>query len=450
MTTTTDIPAGIRLRTPVPGPKSQALLARRAAAVPRGVGQATPIAMARGEGALVEDLDGNWYVDFAGGIGVMNVGYGEAGVNAAIAAQAQAFTHSCFQVLSHEPYVALCEALNRLTPGDHAKKTLLVNSGAEAVENAVKIARAATGRPAVIAFEHGFHGRTLLGMTLTSKTAYKHGFGPFAPEVYRAPFPRTAADISELAHMFKTHVDPASVACVVIEPVLGEGGFVAAPSGYLDALQALCKKHGILLVADEIQTGMARTGKLYACEHFGLVPDLVTTAKSLAGGMPVAAVTGRAEIMDAAAPGGLGSTFGGNAVACAAALASIEAITTHKLPERAEAIGQAVRQRFGKLQREFPQIAEIRGLGAMVGIVFTHVGEDGHRTAATIEMASLHRYAYEHGVITVTAGTHANVLRTLMPLTITDAQLGEALDVLEAGVRHVFQPPHPPTPRGER
>ncbi len=438
MSQTTAHPAGIRIQTPIPGPRSQALQARRQAAVPRGVGAATPIAIARGEGALVEDVDGNWYVDLAGGIGVMNVGYGDPAVLAAIEAQALAFTHSCFQVLGHEPYIALAEALNRLTPGDHAKKTILLNSGAEAVENAVKIARAATGRSAVIAFEHGFHGRTLLGMTLTSKTAYKQGFGPFAPEVYRAPYPRSADDVAELASMFKTHVDPKTVACVILEPVLGEGGFTAAPQGYLDALAALCKEHGILLVADEIQTGMARTGKLFACEHFGLVPDLLTSAKSLGGGLPIAAVTGRAEIMDAAAPGGLGSTFGGNAVACAAALATINQIEALDLCGRANAIGATVRARFEKLGRDVPAIAEIRGLGAMIGIVFAHPAAGGKRTPATTEMAALQKYAYEHGVITVTAGTHANVLRTLMPLVITDAQLDEALDVLERGVREIF------------
>ena len=433
-TASTAVPTGIHLATAIPGPNSQALLARRAAAVPRGVGNATPIAMKRGVGALVEDVDGNWYVDFAGGIGVMNVGYADPDVLAAVTRQAEAFTHSCFQVLSHEPYVALCEALNRLTPGTHAKKTLLLNSGAEAVENAVKIARAATGRHAVIAFEHGFHGRTLLGMTLTSKTAYKIGFGPFAPEVYRAPYPRQASDIAELALLFKTHVDASAVACVIMEPVLGEGGFIPAPAGYMEALAALCKEHGILLIADEIQTGFGRTGTFFACEHYDFMPDMITSAKSLAGGLPVGAVTGRAEIMDAAAPGGLGSTFGGNAVACAAALAAIAVMERDDVPARARAIGERVRACFAGLQREFPQIAEIRGLGAMVGIVFV----DREGKPATAQMGALQKYAYEHGVLTVTAGTHANVLRTLMPLVITDAQLDEALGVLAAGIRQVF------------
>ncbi|MDB5099515.1 MAG: 4-aminobutyrate aminotransferase [Cyanobacteria bacterium RYN_339] len=421
---------GIQLQTAVPGPRSQALMARRQAAVPRGVGSATPIAMARGEGAMVEDVDGNWYVDLAGGIGVMNVGYGNPAVLEAAQHQAALFTHSCFQVLSHEPYVEVCEALNRLTPGSHAKKTLLLNSGAEAVENAVKIARAATGRHAVIAFEHGFHGRTLLGMTLTSKVAYKQGFGPFAPEVYRAPYPRTKEDVSALVTMFKTHVDPQSVACMIIEPVLGEGGFTPAPEGFFEALTQLCKDHGILLVADEIQTGIGRTGKAFACEHFNLVPDLITSAKSLAGGFPLAAVTGRAEIMDAAAPGGLGSTFGGNAVACAAALATLGQLD--ELNARADEIGRKVRARFNALNS--PVVQEVRGLGAMIGVVFARDG-----VPATAEMAALHKYAYEHGVITVTAGTHANVLRTLMPLVITDAQLDQALDVLVAGINAVFK-----------
>jgi 4-aminobutyrate aminotransferase len=421
---------GIELKTAIPGPASQALLARRQAAVPRGVGAGTPIAIARGEGAMVQDVDGNWYVDLAGGIGVMNVGYGNGPVIEAAGKQMEAFTHSCFQVLSHEPYIAVAEALNRLTPGNHAKKTLLLNSGAEAVENAVKIARAFTGRPAVIAFEHGFHGRTLLGMTLTSKVAYKQGFGPFAPEVYRAPYPRSKEDVANLVHMFKTHVDPKTVACVIIEPVLGEGGFTPAPQGFFEALQALCKEHGIVLVADEIQSGIGRTGKGFACEHYGLVPDLITSAKSLAGGLPLAAVTGRAEIMDAAGPGGLGSTFGGNAVACAAALATLDQL--EQLSARADAIGRRVRERFTALNS--PYIEEIRGLGAMIGVVFAKGGQP-----ATAEMAALHKYAYEHGVITVTAGTHANVLRTLMPLVITDEQLDQALGVLEAGIREVFK-----------
>jgi 4-aminobutyrate aminotransferase/(S)-3-amino-2-methylpropionate transaminase len=430
MSQTASTARGIQLKTPVPGPKSQALMARRQAAVPRGVGAATPIAMARGEGAMVEDVDGNWYVDLAGGIGVMNVGYGNPQVLQAAQQQAEAFSHSCFQVLSHEPYIAVAEALNKLTPGSHAKKTLLLNSGAEAVENAVKIARAATGRHAVIAFEHGFHGRTLLGMTLTSKVAYKQGFGPFAPEIYRAPYPRTKEDVSNLVTMFKTHVDPTTVACIIIEPVLGEGGFTPAPEGFFAALSALCQEHGILLVADEIQSGIGRTGKTFACEHFGLVPDLITSAKSLAGGYPLAAVTGRADIMDAAAPGGLGSTFGGNAIACAAALATLEQVDA--LSARANAIGQRVRERFKALNS--PVIEEVRGLGAMIGVVFARGGQP-----ATAEMAALHKYAYEHGVITVTAGTHGNVLRTLMPLVITDEQLDQALGVLEAGIREVFK-----------
>jgi 4-aminobutyrate aminotransferase/(S)-3-amino-2-methylpropionate transaminase len=430
MTQTTSPTRAIEIKTPIPGPNSQALMARRQAAVPRGVGAGTPIAIARGEGAMVEDVDGNWYVDLAGGIGVMNVGYGNAPVTEAAAHQAAHFTHSCFQVLSHEPYIAVAEALNRLTPGSHAKKTLLLNSGAEAVENAVKIARAHTGRPAVIAFEHGFHGRTLLGMTLTSKVAYKQGFGPFAPEVYRAPYPRTKDDVAALVHMFKTHVDPRTVACVIIEPVLGEGGFTPAPEGFFEALAGLCKEHGIVLVADEIQSGIGRTGKAFACEHFGLVPDLLTSAKSLAGGYPLAAVTGRAEIMDAAAPGGLGSTFGGNAVACAAALATLEQVDA--LSARANEVGQRVRERFAGLKS--PHIQEIRGLGAMIGVVFA---KDG--VPATAEVAALHKHAYEHGVVTVTAGTHANVLRTLMPLVITDAQLDQALDVLVQGIDVAFK-----------
>jgi 4-aminobutyrate aminotransferase/(S)-3-amino-2-methylpropionate transaminase len=429
---------GIHLVTPIPGPKSRELLDRRTAAVPRGVGHATPLAMQRGCGALVEDVDGNWYIDLAGGIGVMNVGYADPVVDAAIRKQLDLFTHSCFQVIGHEPYIALAEALNRLTPGKFAKKTMLLNSGAEAVENAVKIARAATGRPAVIAFEHGFHGRTLLGMTLTSKTAYKQGFGPFAPEVYRAPYPRSVDDLDTFERLFKTHVDARDVAAILIEPVLGEGGFLSPPEGFWSRLRTLCDNHGIVLVADEVQSGFARTGTLFAMEQTGVDADLIVSAKSLAGGMPLGAVTGKAALMDAAAPGGLGSTFGGNAVACAAALATIQRIEELDLCGRAVAIGNTVRARFEALKVEVPAIADVRGPGAMVGVELARLDATGKRIPATQEVAALQKYAYEHGVLTVTAGTHANVLRTLMPLVITDAQLSQALQVLEDGLRAIF------------
>ncbi|MBU6427564.1 MAG: aspartate aminotransferase family protein [Cyanobacteria bacterium REEB65] len=446
-------PEGIQIVTEIPGPLSRQLLERRGAAVPRGVAHATPIAIRRGAGALVEDVDGNWFVDLAGGIGVMNAGYGIPDILDAARSQAQAFTHSAFQVMTHEPYVALAEALNRLTPGSFAKKTLLVNSGAEAVENAVKIARAATKRQAVIAFEHGFHGRTLFALDLTSKVFYKRGFGPFAPEVYRVPYPlcfqcpwgRTFPDCDaacgdHLEMVFETGVDAQNVAAVILEPVLGEGGFAAPPRRFFERLRATCDRHGILLIADEIQTGIGRTGRMYACEHFGLEPDLILSAKSLAAGFPLAAVTGRQEVMDAAHPGGLGTTFGGNAVACAAALQTLDHVTANKLCERALEIGDKVRAFFEALRPRCPAYMDIRGLGGMVGVAFYRKSSAGTLDPATADVAALQRFACENGVVTVTAGTHSNVLRMLMPLVITDLQLEQALAVLSHGIQHAFGP----------
>jgi 4-aminobutyrate aminotransferase / (S)-3-amino-2-methylpropionate transaminase / 5-aminovalerate transaminase len=427
--------ASIRLQTALPGPRSLELSARRNAAVPRGVGHATPIYAASARGALLTDVDGNVLIDFAGGIGTLNVGHANPEVVRAAAAQLERFTHTCFSVAPYEGYVALAEKLNAIAPGPGPKKTMLANSGAEAVENAVKIARRATGREAVVVFEHAFHGRTLLTMSMTSKVRpYKDGFGPFAPEIYRLPYPyeyrdRARASAAFLEEFFLTHVAADKVACVVLELVLGEGGFVVAPREYVEALARICRERGILLVADEVQTGFGRTGRLFACEHYGLEPDLVTMAKSLAGGLPLSAVTGRADVMDAAQIGGLGGTYTGNPVACAAALAAIAYLEEHRLVERAAAIGRAVETRFRGFAERFPFIGEARGLGAMraLEIVKDRTGRepDKDRTDRIL------RRACEKGLLLVGAGTFGNVIRTLMPLVITDDELAEGLDVLD-------------------
>ncbi|HUJ11952.1 MAG TPA: 4-aminobutyrate--2-oxoglutarate transaminase [Verrucomicrobiae bacterium] len=432
----------ISLKTSVPGPKSQALLARRKAAVPQGPFNIAPIFVERGEGATVTDVDGNVLLDFSGGLGSLNLGHGNAKVVEAVTEQAQRFLHTCFHITQYEPYVALAEKLNAITPGGIAKKTLLVNSGAEAVENAVKIARYYTKRPAVVGFEHGFAGRTLLTMSLTSKVMpYKFGFGPLAPEVYRLPYPyeyRSELDvdgmIAQMHEFFQTHVDPKQVACVVMELVLGEGGFVVAPSRYVQALAKFCKANGILFVADEIQSGFARTGKMFATEHYDFEPDLITMAKSLAGGMPISAVTGRAEIMDSVHVGGLGGTYGGNPVACAAALATIEEMQRLNLPACAEKIGEKLRGRALDWQKRHPLIGDVRGLGAMVAIEFV---QDRKTKAPAKEFnVDLVKRCVENGVILIYAGTHSNCLRYLVPPVITNDQLDEGLAVIENQLFH--------------
>ena len=432
------MPGSIRLKTAVPGPVSRALAARRAAAVPRGIGHSTPVYAASACGALVVDVDGNVLIDFAGGIGTLNAGHANPEVVRAASEQLQRFTHTCFSVAPYEGYVALAERLNALTPGRFAKKTMLVNSGAEALENAVKIARHATGREAVVVFDHAFHGRTLLTMSMTSKVKpYKLGFGPFAPEVYRLPFPYAYRghysgpdDASRgFEEFFRTQVAAERIACVVLELVLGEGGFIVAPRDYVDTLARVCREHGILLVIDEVQTGFGRTGRLFACEHYGLAPDLIATAKSLGGGLPISAVTGRAEVMDSAQVGGLGGTYTGNPVSCAASLAALEFLERNRLWERAEAIGRVVEQRFRCFLDRFPFVGDARGLGAMRALELVRDKKtkepDKERTDRVL------RGAYERGLLLVTAGTYGNVIRTLMPLVITDDELTEGLDVLE-------------------
>jgi len=435
--------AAIQLRTAVPGPNSLELMRRRTAAVARGVSHATPVFAARAEGATIEDVDGNRFIDFAGGIGCSNVGHRSDRVVAAIRAQVDRFLHTCFAVVPYGDYIALAEKLNSLVPGDFPKKTILVNSGAEAIENAVKIARCYTRRPAIICFEDAFHGRTMLTMSMTSKThPYKAGFEPFAADIYRVPYaycyrcsysltyPSCAMFCAHhLEDTFKRVVAAEAVAAVVVEPVLGEGGFVAPPPEFFPVLQDICKKHGILFIADEVQTGFGRTGRLFACEKYGIVPDILVSAKSLGGGMPLAAVTGRAEIMDAPGPGGLGGTFGGNPVSCAAALAVIETMEKENLSARAELLGEKFAGRAREWARRWPLIGEVRGLGAMQALELVRSRET--REPAKLETEQIMRYCYEHGLLTISAGTYGNVMRVLVPLMIPDAQFDEGLNVLE-------------------
>ncbi len=437
----------IQIRTAIPGPKSKALMDRRNAAVARGPYHSTPVFVAKAEGAVLEDVDGNRFIDFAGGIGCLNIGQRAPGVVAALREQVDQFLHVCFSVTPYESYIAVAEKLNALAPGNFPKKSVLVNSGAEAVENAIKIARAYTKRPAVICFEDAFHGRTLMAMTLTSKPhPYKAGFEPLATDVYRIPFAysyRSAAGttVDEYVHhledAFKRHVAAENVAALIAEPVLGEGGFVVPPRGYFAALHKICKKHGILFIADEVQSGIARTGKWFACEHFGIEPDLLISAKSLGGGMPLAAVTGRAEVMDAPGVGGLGGTFGGNPLSCVAALAAIETIEKGGLLVRSVEIGRRFEERARSWQKKWELVGEVRGLGGMCAIEL--VRDARTKEPADTETKELSKYCYEHGLINITAGTYGNVMRILVPLVVTDAQFEEGMDVLEAGLASVAE-----------
>jgi 4-aminobutyrate aminotransferase/(S)-3-amino-2-methylpropionate transaminase len=441
----------IQLRTSIPGPKSQELMRRRQTAVARGVSHATPIFAARAEGAILEDVDGNRFLDFAGGIGVVNAGHRAPRVVAAIREQLDAFIHTCFSVAPYEKYIALAEKLNSLVPGAFAKKSVLVNSGAEAIENAVKIARAYTRRPAIICFEDAFHGRTMLTMSLTSKThPYKAGFEPFATDVYRIPYAycyRCSYSLQypscnvfcaqHLEDTFKRVVASEAVAAVVVEPVLGEGGFVAPPREFFAILQETCKRHGILFIADEVQSGFGRTGTMFASEYYGITPDILVSAKSIAAGMPLAAVTGRAEVMDAPALGGLGGTYGGNPLACAAALAAIETLERENLPERAEKLGQRFDARARDWKKRWPLIGDVRGLGAMRALELVRSRDT--REPAKEEADEVLRHCREHGLILLSAGSYGNVLRLLVPLVITEDQFDEGLDVLESSLATVAE-----------
>ena len=415
------------------------LQGRKEQATARGVGVLTQVYAARAENAEIWDVEGRRYIDFAGGIGVLNTGHRHPTVMAAVEAQLAKFTHTCWQVMPYPGYVELAEKLNRLTPGTFAKKTSFFSTGAEAIENSVKIARAATGRSGVIAFSGAFHGRTMLAMTLTGKvTPYKTGFGPFPPEIYHAPFPSdlhgTTVDdaIAGINRLLKADIDPARVAAIIIEPVQGEGGFYVAPPDLLRRLRELCDEHGILFIADEIQTGFARTGRWFAIEHAGVDPDIIVTAKSLAGGFPLSAVTGRADVMDAAAPGGLGGTYAGNPVAIAAALAVIDVIESERLVERANRLGDGIRRTLEELRIAHPELAEVRGLGAMVGVEFADptTGQPDAPFAKRVQAKAL-----DAGLLLLTCGIHFNVIRFLMPLTIPDAVFDEALRILTQAIR---------------
>ncbi|AAQ61587.1 4-aminobutyrate--2-oxoglutarate transaminase [Chromobacterium violaceum] len=417
----------------------QQLMQRKSDATPRGVGVMCSFFADRAKNAEVWDTEGRRYIDFAGGIGVLNTGHLHPKVEAAVAEQLSRFSHTCYQVVPYESYISLAEKLNALAPGKHAKKTAFFTTGAEAVENAVKIARAATGRPGVIAFGGAFHGRTLMGMALTGKVApYKLGFGPFPSDVYHAPYPNTLHGVSVqdslvgLEKLFKFDIDPARVAAIIYEPVQGEGGFYAAPAEWVKALRELCDRHGILLIADEVQSGFARTGKLLASEHFDAVPDLITMAKSLAGGFPLSAVTGRAEVMDAPAPGGLGGTYAGNPLALAAAHAVLDVIDSEKLAERAQRLGDALKEKLNGLKSAVPQIAEVRGLGAMIAVEFNQPGS--HQPDPDFAK-KVQQHALANGLILLTCGIYANVVRFLFPLTIEDEIFAEALGKLEAALK---------------
>jgi 4-aminobutyrate aminotransferase/(S)-3-amino-2-methylpropionate transaminase len=424
---------------------------RRDAAVVRAAYHATPVFVAKAEGAVIEDVDGNRLIDFAGGIGCLNTGHRAPAVVDAVRRQLDRFLHTSFNVLPYESYIAVCEKLNALAPGNRRKKTILVNSGAEAVENAIKIARCYTKRPAVISFEDGFHGRTYMAMAATSKThPYKAGFEPFPSDVYHIPYAycfRCSYSMTypscnvhcarHLEDTFKRVVAAESVAAVIVEPILGEGGFVTPPAEFYPTLGAICRKHGILLIADEVQTGFARTGAMFACERLGLDPDLVTMAKSLTGGLPMAAVTGRSEVMDAPGVGQLGGTFAGNSLACEAALAVLDMIDKEDLCARANVLGERFRKRAATWQQHWELVGDVRGLGAMQALEL--VRSKTTREPADVETTQVSHYCYEHGLVTITAGSYGYVIRLLMPLVITDAQMDEAMDVLEAALAHVAE-----------
>ena len=421
--------------------RNEQLMARKAAATPRGVGVMGTFFAERAQGAELWDVEGRRFIDFAGGIAVMNVGHGHPKVVAAVQAQLERFSHTCYQVVPYEGYVSLAEKLNQLTPGTHAKKTAFFSTGAEAVENAVKIARAYTQRSGVIAFGGAFHGRSLFAVSLTGKVQpYKAGFGPFPPEIYHAPFPCHGADLDDtkkaVQHLFKADIEPGRVAAIVFEPVQGEGGFNVIRADAVKWLRDLCDEHGIVLIADEVQTGFGRTGRMFAMEHFldshGVVADLTTIAKSLAAGLPLSAVTGRAEIMDAPAPGGLGGTYAGNPLAVAAAHAVIDVMAEEHLPERGARLGERLRSELDALRDSVPQIADVRGLGGMVAAEFRRPADGGPDAEFTKRVQA---HALQRGLILLTCGVDANVVRFLFPLTVPDTVFDEALAILREALR---------------
>jgi 4-aminobutyrate aminotransferase / (S)-3-amino-2-methylpropionate transaminase / 5-aminovalerate transaminase len=434
------LPQQRRLVTEIPGPASVDLLERRQRSVARGLGHVLPVFVTAAGGGVVIDADGNSLIDFGSGIAVTSVGNSAELVVERVTEQVSRFTHTCFMVAPYEGYVAVCEELNRVTPGDHDKRSALFNSGAEAVENAVKIARHATGRTAVVVFDHAYHGRTNLTMAMTAKNMpYKQGFGPFASDVYRVPMAYPfrwpggpdackARALDVVTGLIHTQVGEQNVAAVVIEPIQGEGGFVVPPDGFLPGLAEFCREHGIVFVADEIQSGFCRTGDWFACDHERVIPDLVTTAKGIAGGLPLAGVTGRAEMMDAVHPGGLGGTFGGNPVACAAALGAIETMAKEDLPAAARRIGDTMLPRLRAIAGEHPVIGDVRGRGAMLAVELVKPGSLEPDAAATGQVASA---CHRAGLLILTCGTYGNVLRFLPPLVIGEALLEEGLSILE-------------------
>ena len=442
MAETGSLPQTRHLATEIPGPLSKAAIARRNDAVSAGLGMAMPVIVKRAHDAIIEDIDGNRIIDFGAGIGVVNVGNSAPRVVKAVQDAVANFTHTNFTTVPYFEYIEVCEALNRLTPGSFKKKSILQNSGAEAVENAIKIARHYTKRAAVVVFEHAYHGRTNLTMALTAKNIpYKDGFGPFASEIYRMPLPyrfrwdgnpdTIAQDALEIVtHKIEKEIGADRVAAILIEPVIGEGGFIVPPEGFMPGLQEFATKHGIVFIADEVQSGFARTGKLFAVEHEGMTPDMIITAKGIAGGLPLAAVTARAEVMDSSHVGGLGGTYGGNPIACAAALAAIKTIEEEKLVERAAHIGKILVDTLNELKAKYPVIGDVRGRGAMVAIELVKPGtKDPHPEA----MTKVIKYCQSKGVLILTAGTYGNVIRFLPPLVITDELLKDGLSVLAEG-----------------
>lgn len=440
MDTLTHLTQERRLVTAIPGPKSTEALKRRTEATSGGLGMAIPVVIERASDAILLDIDGNQIIDLGSGIGVTGVGNSAQRVVDRVIEQVQAFTHTCFTVAPYMNYIEVCEKLNAMTPGSHKKKSILVNSGAEAVENAVKIARHYTKRPAIVVFEHSYHGRTNLTMALTAKNMpYKEGFGPFAPEVYRVPMPYSfhwvgdQATITEdaidmVTHKIDKEIGAHNVAAILIEPIQGEGGFIVPPKGFLPALAKYSKENGIVFIADEVQTGFARTGHMFAVEEEGVVPDMVVTAKGIAGGLPLAAVTGRAEVMDSVHASGLGGTYGGNPIACAAALGAMETMEEENLVARAQHIGEILGSSLRELAKKYPVIGEVRGRGAMQAIELVEPGTKNPNTAA---MNAVVKYCQSQGVLVLTAGTYSNVVRFLPPLVITDELLKDALSVLD-------------------
>ena len=434
-----NVPQQRKVVTEIPGPKSQEIIKRRSEAVSASLGMALPAVITNAGGGILVDIDGNQIIDMGAGIAVVNVGNSAPSVVKRVQDQVAAFTHTCFMIAPYEGYIEVCEKLNELTPGKFKKKSALFNSGAEALENAVKIARHYTKRQAVVVFEHGYHGRTNLTMAMTAKNMpYKEGFGPFTPEIYRMPMAYPFRSempvehvLEEVIHKVEKEIGGKNVAAIVIEPIQGEGGFIVPPQGFIKGLSEFCTKHGIVFIADEVQTGFARTGSMFACDYEGVVPDLMTTAKGIAGGLPLAAVTGRADIMDSIHVGGLGGTYGGSPIACAAALGAIATIEEEKLVDRANQLGAIMSDALNSMKKKYPIIGDVRGRGAMQAIELVQAGSDEPNSVA---LTSIVKYCQQKGVLILSAGTYGNVIRLLPPLVMPDHLLKEALVILDEAV----------------